>query len=82
MHSARVIQVIETTECAGKGIDTDPVRTVVNYWTLEGVHLASVDPMAESVTPAMIAEFDERIRKHRDMGQELDTPFKTLISIR
>ena len=45
MDVARVIQVIETTiERRGAGVQDDPVRVITQYWTLDGVLLAEVDP--------------------------------------
>lgn len=41
---AKVIQVIETVEKRGKGVEGDMIRGVTQYWTLDGVMLAEVDP--------------------------------------
>ena len=43
---ARVIQVIETRlERRGIGKDeSDPIRIITQYWSLDGVLLAEVDP--------------------------------------
>ncbi len=35
----RVIEVIESETTRGKGFEEDPVRTVVQYWTLDGTRL-------------------------------------------
>lgn len=43
--SARVIQVIEThLTVRGSGTKADPMRTVRQYWALDGELLAEVDP--------------------------------------
>lgn len=39
----RLIQVIESTRCAGSGIDDDPVRIVTQYFSPEGEYLAEHD---------------------------------------
>jgi hypothetical protein len=47
MDTARVIQVVETTLLRrGDGIPSSPIRIITQYWSLEGVLLAEVDPMA------------------------------------
>lgn len=40
----RVIQVIESEECRGKGTEAEPFRTVRTYHTLDGEFLAEHDP--------------------------------------
>lgn len=44
---ARVIQVVETTlERRGSGKDdSDPIRVITQYWSLDGELLAEVDPV-------------------------------------
>lgn len=43
--SARVIPVIETKSARGSGNNPEePVRTVTEYWSLDGKKLAEVDP--------------------------------------
>ncbi len=43
---AKVIQVIVTDMALrGKGEDDDPVRRVIQYWTLGGDFLAEIDPV-------------------------------------
>ena len=43
-NCCRVIKVIETTlGHAGKGIETEPHRRLRQYWTLDGILLATVD---------------------------------------
>ena len=49
--SARVIQVIETKACVGRGTEQDPNRIVTKYWSLEGELLAYDDP-AREIAPA------------------------------
>lgn len=46
MDTVRVIQVIETTILRrGEGKDqSDPVRIVTQYWTLDGRMITEVDP--------------------------------------
>lgn len=44
--SARVIQVIVTEAIEGRGIEADPVRSVLQYWSLDGELLAKVDPVS------------------------------------
>lgn len=40
--SAKVIQVIETKSLMGNGSENDPVRIVVQYWTLDGKLIATL----------------------------------------
>lgn len=49
--SAKVIQVIETKACVGRGTEQDPNRVVTQYWSLEGKLLAKDDPAA-GIAPA------------------------------
>jgi len=43
-----VIQVIRTSlERRGKGIENDPIRRIIQFWTLDGELLAEVDPYKE-----------------------------------
>lgn len=52
-ESARVIQVIEIKASRGSGIiSTDPVRTVTEYWSLEGEKLAEKDTYLRSIPSA------------------------------
>lgn len=45
MDTARVIQVIECAiERRGKGVLEDPIRVVVQYFSLDGKLLAEFDP--------------------------------------
>ncbi len=47
---ARVIEVIETDICRGKGTKEDRCRRVMQYWSRDGELLAERDPC--SVIPA------------------------------
>ena len=50
MSKARLIQVIETDfETRGAGTSDDPVRRIVQYWTVDGKLLAERDEWAEKV---------------------------------
>jgi hypothetical protein len=42
--TAKVIQVIETHFCRGKGDESDPMRTVTAYYSFDGDFLAEDDP--------------------------------------
>lgn len=44
---ARVIQVIETRAICGAGIENDPIREVIQYWSFEGELLAEHDTIEE-----------------------------------
>lgn len=44
--SAKVIQVIVTEAIEGRGIEDDPIRSVLQYWSLDGELLAKVDPVS------------------------------------
>jgi hypothetical protein len=44
--SAKVIQVIVTEAIEGRGTEDDPVRNVLQYWSLDGKLLAKVDPVS------------------------------------
>lgn len=46
--SAKVIQVIVTESIEGRGISGDPVRCVLQYWSLEGELLAKCDSFYQS----------------------------------
>lgn len=41
--SAKVIPVIRTSSIEGRGTDDDPVKCVVQFWTLSGKLIAKVD---------------------------------------
>lgn len=42
---AKVIQVIEVELKRGKGVEDDPIRGVLQYWSLDGDLLAENDPV-------------------------------------
>ncbi len=42
--SAKLIEVIRDEICRGKGDDGDPMRTVIQFWSIDGVLLAENDP--------------------------------------
>lgn len=48
---SQIIQVIETRSAQGRGVNGDPVREVVRYFSLEGELLAESDPL-RCVNPA------------------------------
>lgn len=41
IREVRVVQVIQTLTAVGTGMAGDPVRTVWQYWTMEGELLSS-----------------------------------------
>jgi hypothetical protein len=43
MKSAKIIEVIQTVSNRGRGVEGDPVREVIQYWTKEGVLLFEKD---------------------------------------
>ena len=43
---AKVIQVIETSILRGEGVSYDRIRQITQYWSLDGILLAEVDPCA------------------------------------
>ncbi len=44
--AAEVMQIIRTDlEMRGKGIEGDPMRRIVQFWSLDGQLLAEVDPV-------------------------------------
>ena len=45
VDSAKVIQVIETRSARGSGSENQPIRIVIQYWSLEGDLLAANDPI-------------------------------------
>ena len=44
--SAKVIQAIEVCTTAGNGSQENPYRRIIEYWSLDGVLLAVMDPAA------------------------------------
>ena len=45
VDSAKVSQVIETRSARGSGSENQPIRIVIQYWSLEGDLLAENDPI-------------------------------------
>jgi hypothetical protein len=45
--AAKVIQVIETKALRGEGVEGDPVRDILQYWTLDGRLIAEWDPVTD-----------------------------------
>ncbi|HXH62916.1 MAG TPA: hypothetical protein VNG95_01965 [Gemmatimonadales bacterium] len=46
-ESAKQISVIEVCAARGSGLDTDPVRSVTQYWSLDGELLAERDSWSQ-----------------------------------
>ena len=45
MDTVKVMQVIETTLLRrGVGIQTDPIRIITQYWTMDGQLIVEIDP--------------------------------------
>lgn len=54
MNHCKVIQVIETNlRTRGDGTSKNPIRNIVEYWTLDGRLLAEVDPVNSPYVEAM-----------------------------
>lgn len=51
--SAKVIQVIVTEAIEGRGVESDPIRSVLQYWSLDGELLAKVDPVSQWKGPPL-----------------------------
>ena len=45
VDSAKVIQVIDTRSARRSGSENQPIRIVIQYWSLEGDLLAENDPI-------------------------------------
>ena len=50
--SAKIVQLIRTTGPVGNGTETDPVRRVEQYWTLEGEPLFTRDDYLREIASA------------------------------
>ncbi|WP_333685127.1 hypothetical protein [Enterocloster lavalensis] len=61
IRGARVIQVIKTKEIKGVGTEKDPVREVIQYWSLDGKPLATSDPCLASNNMENTYGFDEEV---------------------
>ena len=51
IYSVELIEVVKIEHTAGKGTADDPVRAVADYWTREGVLLATIDGCQPSPRP-------------------------------
>lgn len=45
---AKLVTLIETSERRGRGVDSDPVRIVAQWFTVKGALVAERDPWLES----------------------------------
>ena len=52
MANSKVIQVIKTESCEGKGTEDDIYRMVTEYFTLEGELIMRHDPTPDGKVPA------------------------------
>ena len=43
LKKVKIIQVIETTSVIGNGTEQNPVRRIMQYWSLKGALLAECD---------------------------------------
>jgi len=68
--SAKVIEVIETKAMKGTGVQTDPVRIVTQYWSLDGKLLAECDPSALIIQSDIIQDEKDLFEqmKHRHIS--------------
>jgi len=81
---ARLRQVIEVEITRGKGVDTDPLRRIVQYWSTEGEELLaeSKDPYPPSLRPSF--KKDDRVRKNAPLdhpwvlGNNYRAPFRVV----
>lgn len=51
MEQARIVEVIRTVHCYGKGTETDPVRIEARYWTTTGKLMAKFDINDDPLSP-------------------------------
>lgn len=49
VKNTEVIQVIRTVSFYGIGTEENPNRFIYQYWTLEGILLATVDPITSDL---------------------------------
>lgn len=42
--SAKVVQVIVTKSLVGIGVEDDPCRELIQYWSMDGKKIAEYDP--------------------------------------
>ena len=45
VDSVEVVSLICVTSVVGTGIDSDPTRRIVEYWTMEGQLVVLLDPI-------------------------------------
>lgn len=62
---AKIVELIETEERRGHGIECDPVRTVYQLWTKDGVLVFERDRWSDSLN-------SEFAKKSTDRGRELE----------
>lgn len=55
--SARVIQVIETKSLKGRGVDSDPVRVIKQFWDFDGNLIAESDPFIDEEYERLFQQF-------------------------
>lgn len=65
MDTVKLVHLIETTLTRrGKGVESDPVRVITQYWTVEGKLVAEVDPFAVDYTaPQMSKQMEEVLNR-------------------
>jgi hypothetical protein len=51
LRSVELIEVLEASVKIGTGTDEDPIRILVQYWTLDGRLLAEHDPLNDKDGP-------------------------------
>lgn len=47
VERVQVIQVIDVVSVEGAGTETDPLKIVHSYWSLDGTHLATEEEVSE-----------------------------------
>lgn len=70
---AKVIQVIETELKRGKGVEDDPIRGVMQYWSLDGELLAENDPILTEGPSPTVLEGQELLKKFRGQRPPVTT---------
>lgn len=53
---AKLIRVIQTESIRGAGTEKDPVRTIIQYWSLQGQLLAAVDTYLDKIKSSASSE--------------------------
>ena len=51
MEQARIVEVIRTVHCYGRGTEADPVRIEARYWTTTGKLMAKFDINDDPLSP-------------------------------